>query len=582
MAEINNAIALGVKPFDPLSDASKLAGTQQALSSSELMNQESRLKNIQTNALQSAGKLYGAGDQEGAVNALAQGNPEGAKTLQGVMQTGKQIRAQDTFGKTLNPKDVAAHPEAFGKTVETLNAMDANTRAQTLYHADLLGRSADAVLSAKPEDQERVWNDELRKGVKTGSISPDFFAENYGKPNLLLAEQMRAKALDVAKYRESFGQAAGASSRATLPQDITRTAAGVASQPLTITPNTVVAPGTTANPAMQPVIANAVQKSGLGGNNAPPSAIGPQLPIPQPRPPGAPGVPEGGTAFPGERFIGSGIVSDNGAPLPPGTSGGPVVSPPVAGAPPPTGPSRPFTPSVIRNPDGSIASSVTPGTEKMQQDAANRFGQAAENYRKSQDMSRRLDMMDHAVDTLNSAGWSSTGAGADAKLGAAKTVNSLFKTVGLPEPLDPNKVASWEEFNKETKQAGFELARTLGAGEAASIVNQGVSSVPNSQNTYLGAKLVTSSIRQAMQRESDYYQFATNWAQQNNGSTFGSEIEFNKKYPPALYAKTAVANALPTGATELLAKNPSYAKQFDTKYGPGMAKFILDKAQQPQ
>lgn len=234
-----------------------------------------------------------------------------------------------------------------------------------------------------------------------------------------------------------------------------------------------------------------------------------------------------------------------------------------------------FTPSVVRGPDGSISSSVTPATTALQAQSVKQYEKAGEVAQTAQGLSMRLDMMDHSADVLNSAGWSSTGAGANAKLGAAKSVNSLLQTVGLPAAIDPNKVANWEDLNKETTRAGFDLARTLGSREAATIVQSSVSAVPGAENSPLGFKLVSSGIRQAIQRERDYYNFATEYAKTHRGNTFGADVEFNKQFPPDLYSKTAVANAIPPDAIKLMKSDPKLAGKFDEKYGSGMSTFIL-------
>jgi hypothetical protein len=234
-----------------------------------------------------------------------------------------------------------------------------------------------------------------------------------------------------------------------------------------------------------------------------------------------------------------------------------------------------FTPGIVKNPDGTLSSNITPGAQAMRAQAVKQYEKAGEVAQTAQGLSMRLDMMDHSADVLNTAGWSATGAGANAKLGAAKSVNSLLQTVGLPPAIDPNKVANWEDLNKETTRAGFDLARTLGSREAATIVQSSVSAVPGAESTPMGFKLVSSGIRQAIQREKDYYTFATDYAKTHRGNTFGADVEFNKQFPPDLYSKTAVANAIPPAAINMMKGDPKLAGKFDEKYGSGMSAFIL-------
>jgi hypothetical protein len=238
-------------------------------------------------------------------------------------------------------------------------------------------------------------------------------------------------------------------------------------------------------------------------------------------------------------------------------------------------PSVPKQPGIVKNPDGTLSSNITPGAQALRGQAVKQYEKAGEVAQTAQGLSMRLDMMDHSADVLNTAGWSSTGAGANAKLGAAKSVNSLLQTVGLPPAIDPNKVANWEDLNKETTRAGFDLARTLGSREAATIVQSSVSAVPGAESTPMGFKLVSSGIRQAIQREKDYYTFATDYAKTHRGNTFGADVEFNKQFPPDLYSKTAVANAIPPAAINMMKGDPKLASKFDEKYGQGMSGFIL-------
>lgn len=243
-----------------------------------------------------------------------------------------------------------------------------------------------------------------------------------------------------------------------------------------------------------------------------------------------------------------------------------------------------FTPSIVRGQDGSVSSSVTPATTALQGQAIEQYKKAGEVASTAQNLTMRLDMMDHSADILNSAGWSSTGTGANAKLGAAKSVNSLLQSVGLPAAIDPTKIANWEDLNKETKRAGFDLSKTLGSREAASIVESATSAVPGAENSPLGFKLVSSGIRQAVQREKDFYNFATDYAKSHRGNTFGADVEFNNQYPPELYSKTAVANSIDPRAIGVLKRDTqkgdkSAATEFDQKYGSGMSAFIFQHDQ---
>jgi hypothetical protein len=236
-----------------------------------------------------------------------------------------------------------------------------------------------------------------------------------------------------------------------------------------------------------------------------------------------------------------------------------------------------FPTQSMRGPGGSLQAPLTLEGAAMQKTILpEQYKTAAANYQAANNMMGQLDMMDHNVELLNQAGWSSTGTGAQTKMSVFKGLNSLATSAGFGAPFDPAKIASWEDFNKESTRMGFELAKTLGSREAMMIVQQAVAAVPNADNTYLGARVVSSSLRQAAQRQSDYYEFLNDFAAKHGGNTFGADIAFNKQNPVGNYTKTAIANAIPQGAKDLLLSAPDkYKADFEAKYGPGVARFVL-------
>lgn len=189
-----------------------------------------------------------------------------------------------------------------------------------------------------------------------------------------------------------------------------------------------------------------------------------------------------------------------------------------------------------------------------------------------------LYQMNAAADKMNqTGGWAVPGAAAPLRYGAAKFINTLDQMAGLKPTFDANAVASWENLTKETRRAGMELvnAEFGGQREAASIVQGATNAVPHDENSYLGFRLVSSSVEQAMQRQRDLYSFKADRLA-NNGSLLTAERDFNKANPPENYVRRAIANAVPDAAVNLLASNPDqYKADFDKKYGDGMAAYVL-------
>lgn len=178
----------------------------------------------------------------------------------------------------------------------------------------------------------------------------------------------------------------------------------------------------------------------------------------------------------------------------------------------------------------------TETAKKFAEITGEQYKEAGKNYQSAQSTLYRLGIIDHAIDALG-PNW--MGAGANLKAGVAKSWNSVAQL--LPDgmaskfQIDPNKVATWEDINKQTTNLGFELAKTLGSREAQMIVQQSIASVPGAQQTYLGSKLVSSSLRQAAQRQQDYYEYLG----QHPGQV-GADIAFNRLHPVEQYVTNAV------------------------------------------
>jgi hypothetical protein len=242
-----------------------------------------------------------------------------------------------------------------------------------------------------------------------------------------------------------------------------------------------------------------------------------------------------------QRFIGNGQIPAQGGGMPAaggmpgGGSGG------AAGAP---GVNATGFPTQPTSEGGRLQSPLTLQGATMQKTVLpEQYKVAADHYQAAQGMMGQLDMLDRGLDELNQSGWSSTGTGANTKMSVFKSLNGVSQLFGGNAVFDPAKIATWEDMNKESTRMGFELAKTLGSREAQMIVQQAVSAVPNVENTYLGGKLVSSSLRQAAQRQSDYYEYLTDYAMSHGGQTMGADVQFNKTHPVGGYVKAAVASA---------------------------------------
>jgi predicted RNA binding protein YcfA (HicA-like mRNA interferase family)/uncharacterized protein YukE len=170
--------------------------------------------------------------------------------------------------------------------------------------------------------------------------------------------------------------------------------------------------------------------------------------------------------------------------------------------------------------------------------ATEMFDKASKNADAAQAAKYRLDLIDHSILELGPK-W--MGSGAATRFEIAKGVNTALDNI-LPKDLadrvkfDPKKIANVEDFNKQTQTLGFELAKTLGSREAMQIVQQATNSVPNFAQSELGAKLVSSSLRQAAQREEDHFAYIA-----DHKGDLKATLNFNKQNPPEMYSTRAIA-----------------------------------------
>lgn len=159
-----------------------------------------------------------------------------------------------------------------------------------------------------------------------------------------------------------------------------------------------------------------------------------------------------------------------------------------------------------------------------------------------------LDRIDHDIEALGSAGGAlQPGAFGAQRLQIAKTINMMAATAGFkPDelPFDPELIAQGEDVTKEQIRAGLQLiTQNLGAQrEAASVIFGLMQAVPGIDNTLLGDRLISRSLRAMNQYEIDRREFQEEW-NSRRGALGGSVAAFNRTHPAKDYF-TAVLKSM--------------------------------------
>lgn len=200
--------------------------------------------------------------------------------------------------------------------------------------------------------------------------------------------------------------------------------------------------------------------------------------------------------------------------------------------------------------------------------------QGRNDFHAAEEVQFHLGNIDRAIKSLG-PDW--LGAGANARIGLARQFNTALNFVPDEikkefdlKPFAPGKVADWEAFNKETQKLGFAAAKQLGSREAMQIVQAATASVPNAEQTYWGARLVSSSMRQAALRQQDYFK-ALIQARRSGQSLLDADVNFNQTHPVQSYVDRAASSVPPQAAIDALRANPTPQNKrfFDQKYGDG-------------
>jgi hypothetical protein len=196
-------------------------------------------------------------------------------------------------------------------------------------------------------------------------------------------------------------------------------------------------------------------------------------------------------------------------------------------------------------------------------------------------MKMRLKEFEGAAEGLPK-GFLGAGPYFDERMNVVKGVNWLTQVLGGKGFVDPDIIGRSEEMRKLSATLGFDLASTLGKREAQMIVKQAIQANPSGEMTDAGRRRVIAALRQAAQRQEDYYSNMQQWLQDpaHGGSIMGYDQAFNEARPPELYALRADAEAARVTPDDVakLRRNPSAATidRFDRGTGtPGLGGLLV-------
>lgn len=221
----------------------------------------------------------------------------------------------------------------------------------------------------------------------------------------------------------------------------------------------------------------------------------------------------------------------------------------------PTG-EMPLTPGTISPGRDPIA--IKAGEESVEQ-AAKQYEETAAAAKASVSVQAQLGSMKSLIDQ----GKLITNAAGPAREEIAGWLNAAGLSNDTTRKLtgvDPSAAAV---FNKEGFRLGASLSRTLGAREAAQIVQQAIKANPNMATTVEGNKMVIDLLSQAAQHDIDAQTYSDAFMQKN-GSYLNAQGWFNKNHPVAEYTSKVIPYQPPrlaSGQVDLSKLQPNVTYQ---------------------
>jgi hypothetical protein len=358
---------------------------------------------------------------------------------------------------------------------------------------------------------------------------------------------------------ETSAKRAGAIADAELPAKVTEALANRSAEPVRLGPNEAVTSGFNLLP---PALQQRLVQSGAGPNGS--------------------GIAQGASGAPGAAPQ---VNASQGASFQPSAPPAPNI-PVVTRAPPDLPPSPSLaSPSLVRNPDGSMANTQNSFSRASAEAQGKDVGAIPQHLETLGNTRTQLvAIRDEVLQNAQAPGFLQQGYGAAARNNIAKAANSVAQSLGYGPIYDPTALGNNESFNKNANVAAFTLARTMSGGRVAlGEVMQANQSVPNPQNSFYGNTVVSNLLLQDNMRQTDRMRYQAQQAERGVSPVAAGDA-FDRVNPPQNYVVAGLAAAAkdfsPLYVKQLQAQpTPANIQLFDKKFGQGTAQVILGQSQ---
>lgn len=133
------------------------------------------------------------------------------------------------------------------------------------------------------------------------------------------------------------------------------------------------------------------------------------------------------------------------------------------------------------------------------------------------------------------------GAFGEVRAQLSSAINTAYTMLGEKPPIDPNNIASAEDWYKVTRRMAFGLQTQFFGHQraAASTIAQDIAAVPGFNNQPLGGALMLESIKAQTTRALEERNFKQQWASTHNMSLVGASEAFAASHPAEGYVEKA-------------------------------------------